>query len=125
MIIIENVTIYKCEFCSKKLYRKHAMLKHEDLCFNNPKNIKACMNCEFLEKIQINAHWLVGNSEHVDNSKQVDVFRCNKLDKLMFPFSIERRKLHEKFDTYSEQEPMPSKCDEFKSKIEILEIFNF
>lgn len=67
MIVKENITIYKCEFCNKKLYVKHAMLKHED---------------------------------YVDNTKQVSVFKCSKLDKLMFPFSIERKKLHEKYDTY-------------------------
>lgn len=41
MIITNNVTVYKCEFCNKKLYRKHAMIKHEDLCIHNTKKIKA------------------------------------------------------------------------------------
>ena len=111
MKIKENITVYKCDFCDKKLFRKYAMLKHEDLCNSNPKNFKACMDCKYLEKIQIDAHWVVGNPEYVENSKQVDVFRCNKLDKLMFPFSIERRKLHERFSTYDEQEAMPNNCE--------------
>ena len=111
MIIKSNVTVYQCEFCKKKLYRKHSMLKHEDLCFNNPKNYKACTGCKFLDKIQIDVHWIVGDPQFVDNIKQVDVFRCSKLDKLMFPFSIERRGLHEKFSTYNDQEPMPSTCE--------------
>jgi len=119
MIVTENITVYQCEFCKKKLYRKHAMLKHEDLCNNNPKNFKACMDCKFLEKIQIDAHWIVGNPEYVENSKQVDVFKCNKLDKLMFPFSIERRKLHERFDTYSDQEPMPVNCESKEQRTDV------
>jgi hypothetical protein len=41
----------------------------------------------------------------------------------MFPFSIEKRKLHERYDTYSDQEPMPNTCDEFEN-IEGLEIFS-
>lgn len=113
MKTIENVTIYKCDFCSKELKRKHAMEKHEDLCNNNPKNFKACSGCKHLEKILIDAHWLVGNPDYVDNTKQVNVFKCNKLDKLMFPFSIEKRKLHEKYETFEEQEPMPNQCDSF------------
>ncbi len=27
MITIENVTIYKCDFCKKELKRKHSMIK--------------------------------------------------------------------------------------------------
>ena len=119
MIVTENITVYKCEFCKKKLYRKHAMLKHEDLCNNNPKNFKACIYCKFLEKIQIDAHWNFGNPEYVENSKQVDVSKCNKLDKLMFPFSIERRKLHERFDTYSDQEPMPVNCESKEQRTDV------
>jgi hypothetical protein len=112
MIVTENVTIYQCEFCKKKLYKKYAMLKHEDLCNNNPKNFKACMDCKFLEKIQIDVHWIIGNPEDVENNKQVGVFKCNKLDKLMFPFSIEKKKLHERFSTYADQEPMPINCED-------------
>ena len=86
MIVKENITIYKCEFCSKQLFRKHAMIRHEDLCGLNPKNHKDCHDCKFLEKTQIDAPWIVGNHEGAENTKQVNVFKCNKLDKLMFPF---------------------------------------
>jgi uncharacterized radical SAM superfamily protein len=54
MKVTENVTVYQCEHCGKKLFRKHAMIKHEELCNNNHKNYKACMaGCAFLEKTQI------------------------------------------------------------------------
>lgn len=111
----KNVTIYQCDFCKKKLYRKHAMVKHEDLCNNNPKNFKACMDCKYLEKIQMDVSWQNGNPESED-IKQVDVFNCTKLDKLMFPFSIERKGLHKKYDTYSDQEPMPVNCESKEDK---------
>jgi len=119
MKITENITLYQCDFCKKKLFLKHAMVKHEDLCLSNPKNFKDCMECTHLEKTQTEVHWIDGNPDYAGNTKQVDVFRCNKLDKLMFPFSIERRKLHEKYETYSEQEPMPSKCEDKEKRTDI------
>ncbi len=122
MKITENVTVFKCDFCTKKLYRRHAMVKHEDQCLNNPKNHKACFDCIFLDKVKTDVYWMVGSPEYVENSKQASVFKCTKLDKLMFPYSIERRKLHEKYDTYSDQEPMPSIC-ESQEKEKLLSIF--
>ena len=119
MTIKENVTLYKCDFCGKKLFRKHAMSNHEEVCFNNPKNFKACMDCKFLEKIQIDAPWNQGHPDYCSNEKQVSTFNCNKLDKMMFPFSIERKKLHIKYDTYADQEPMPNQCDSHEQREDI------
>lgn len=52
MKTIENITIYKCDFCKKELKRKHAMIKHEKNCLNNPENHKACLNgCMHLERV--------------------------------------------------------------------------
>lgn len=110
MIIKENITLYKCEYCGKALFRRKMMEKHEDLCNNNPKNFKACMDCKFLEKVQVDVHWLDGHPDYNANERKVEAFKCNKLDKLMFPFSIERKKLHEKYDTYADQERMPNAC---------------
>jgi len=48
---INNVTIYKCDFCKKELKRKHAMANHEKKCNNNPENWRACFNgCQHLER---------------------------------------------------------------------------
>lgn len=115
MTIKENVTLYNCDFCKKELKRKHAMEKHEDLCSNNPKNSKACFGgCIHLETVEMEVSFINGNPEYSDNLKKVEVFRCKKLDKLMFPYSIERRKLDRKYDTYDGQEPMPNKCESYE-----------
>jgi len=45
MKTIENVTLYKCDFCKKELKRKHAMVNHEIRCNNNPVNNRPCLNC--------------------------------------------------------------------------------
>jgi hypothetical protein len=118
MKTIENVTIYKCDFCKKELKRKHAMINHELKCDENPANKKACHFCEHLETIEkevcFETHFGYGEVDYTD--KIVKVFKCSKLDKLMFPFSIEKRGLHEKYDTFEEQEPMPNKCESFEEK---------
>lgn len=118
MKTIENVTLYKCDFCKKELKRKHAMIKHERLCERNPENAKVCHFCEHLETIEKQV-WFDNPYYHPDHTnddgeyKKVKVFRCKKLDKLMFPFSIEKRELHKKYETFSEQEPMPILCEHF------------
>lgn len=47
MKIKENVTIYQCEHCKKKLFVKSAMVRHEFGCTYNPANFAACLNCRF------------------------------------------------------------------------------
>lgn len=118
MKTIENVTIYKCDFCKKELKRKHSMILHEKICNSNPENFKACMNgCVHLEMEKVILYFEVGHSEDgVEYSEQnKDVFKCNKMDKLMYPWSIERKDLANKYpSTFDEQSPMPKVCEDFK-----------
>jgi len=125
MKTIENVTIYKCDFCKKELKRKHAMVKHEELCSNNPNNHKECMNgCARLTQEEIEV-WFDNPYYHPDYSnssegdyKKVTVFKCTKLDKLMYPFSIERRNIvNEHPSTFENQEPIPKECDSFSNNV--------
>jgi hypothetical protein len=53
MKVIENVTIYKCDFCNKQLMRKFAMVRHEERCSANPKNDRPCLGCRHLETKEI------------------------------------------------------------------------
>ena len=110
----ENITLYHCDYCKKKLFRKGAMARHEETCLNNPKNHKACFNCIFLEKTEQEVSWGHENPFTEMGSKKIEMFKCSKLDKLMFPYRIERKKLHERFDTYANQEPMPHTCESMK-----------
>jgi hypothetical protein len=111
----ENLTQYGCDFCKKKLFAKHAMIKHEDNCLNNPKNKRPCLSCKHMDRATIEVEfkrW--GSPEYGEDysMQEKEVFKCNLYDKLMFPFSIERKDLHNKYpDTYQDQEPMPKECD--------------
>jgi len=53
MKIIENITIFKCDFCKKELKRKYAMEAHELRCGNNPINDRVCLHCPHLDRKEI------------------------------------------------------------------------
>jgi len=114
MRVIENVAIYKCVYCGKELKRKSAMTRHEERCNNNPKNHKHCLSgCVYLQKTNVDVYfdsYILGEEGKRFN---VECFQCTKLDKLMFPYSIEKRGLHKRFSTFEGQEPMPTQCESF------------
>lgn len=118
MKTIENVTIYKCDFCKKELKRKWSMELHEKLCNNNPVNHKKCLNCVHLNSEEMDVEFLQGYDYHDGEpdyrTQSVKVLKCDKLDKLMFPWAIEKKELHLKHPiTFEDQEPMPKECDSF------------
>jgi hypothetical protein len=123
MKTIENVTIYKCDFCKKELKRKYAMINHENSCNCNPDNFKACTSgCVHLEHQQIDvefeSYYDWENGEQNYTTKKVNSFRCAKFDKLMFPYQIEKKDLQNRFpDTFENQEPMPKQCDDFSDDV--------
>jgi hypothetical protein len=63
---------------------------------------------------EVFVHFPCGHPEYCDNEIKTNGFRCVKFDKLMFPFTIERRNLHQKYDTFLGQEPMPAECESFE-----------
>lgn len=126
MKTIENITIYKCDFCKKELKRKYAMELHEKLCNNNPENHKKCLSgCNYLETeiidIDYETYYDHENGEQQYKTERKTVFKCTKLNKLMYPYSIEKKDLPNRFpNSYDMQEPMPKECDEFNN-----DIYNF
>lgn len=114
----EGITLYGCDFCKKKLFAKHAMIKHEDNCPNNPKNHRPCLSCKHLDRAKIEVEFRgYGSPEYGEDyiMQEKEVFKCTLYDKLMFPFSIERKDLHNKYpETYQDQEPMPKQCEGYE-----------
>lgn len=113
MNVKENVTIYVCDFCKNKSFRKHSMIKHEEFCASNPKNFKACSGCTHLKEIEI-LYYVPrydNNGDVYDEEKKTKGFECTKLDKILYPLKVEKLKLNEKYpETFEEQEPMPKEC---------------
>jgi hypothetical protein len=103
-----NVTLYICDHCKKKMQRKGAMERHEKWCPKNPENEKACSTCKHLEETKIETYFDAFDGEHMVERK---AFKCVKLDKLVYPLSVQRRGLDKRYDTFDEQEPMPKECE--------------
>lgn len=108
MIVKENVTIYQCEFCKKKLFAIWAMRKHINWCTKNPKNIKKCMECKFIQEKKITVN--MNGSDFKSTA-----FRCKVLKIGLYPLIVERKGMVERYpETFSKQKPMPTECSHFE-----------
>lgn len=109
MKIKTGVTVYRCDHCKKKMFRKGAMERHEKLCDSNPENYKACSDCCFLQETTVEVYSGTGSDGY---TRDVKAFRCTKLDKMLYPLKVEQKGLVEKYpDTFEEQDPMPKECE--------------
>lgn len=113
MKITENVTIYQCDHCSKKMVRRKAMINHELMCYNNPENKSACNNCLFLKKIQVEygeKTYSIHDNKWIQST--TTGFKCTKLNQTMYPFKAEKYGLPDKYpETFENQVPMPKSCE--------------
>lgn len=106
MKIIET-TIYVCDHCKKKQYRKGDMTLHEKWCKKNPANKHMCFEfCKHLIKSDRDYE-----GEEYGGTKTV--FTCAKTGKEMYSFIAERRKLPVVSDGTSIR--MPLECDLFET----------
>ena len=112
MKVQENVTVYKCDFCKKKLLRKHAMIKHEEHCGHNPKNHSACQGCIFLKQ---KSETFEGYGHDYGNEYYVKTFFCEKLNKGVYPHKVVKKGLLQKYpETFVDQIKMPTKCEHWR-----------
>lgn len=127
MKTIENVTIYKCDFCKKELKRKHAMANHEEKCNNNPDNNRICFNgCQHLERKPIILDIGIDNY-HTGEPEQrsYNGFYCAMKKQYLIPPFIENKdgkNTNAKYGYDSkgdevEQEFMPKECDKYDDSI--------
>lgn len=87
MKIIENVVVYKCEYCDKKLFRKNAMINHEAKCSRNPLNIRACFDCAMCEKVNIK--YEPEPQIYCGGLSESTAFKCLSKNTYMYPPKIE------------------------------------
>jgi len=113
MKTIENVTIYKCDFCKKELKRKYAMVKHEIKCFHNPVNFSPCFNCSNLEKKEVKYYFDTFQGE---SSKDLNLFHCKLKQIFLYPATSDINNVFELGDDFNEK--MPKECDLFSNDFE-------
>jgi len=106
--------VYYCDFCNKKGLSKHAMSVHQNNCFHNPINKRACLDCIFLDEVEIKYNYKIQTSvdDIYSTEKITKGFICRKLDKLIYHVIAEFKKLPEKYpETFENQCPMPLECE--------------
>lgn len=124
MKIIQNVTVYKCDFCRKKLFREHAMKNHEKICGANPVNNRPCLGCPLLMTKDI--EYDVGDDCNGDPiTVKGTAFYCEAKEEFLLHPKVNLRKDGEGLrwvwfeGAEVKQENMPSSCD-----IDINEFFD-
>lgn len=105
------MTVYYCDHCKKKMLRKSAMQHHEKWCYKNPENAKACDGCVHFQETEVTILAPHPYDGSLCEQKRKG-FRCDKLDKLLYPLAIQRRGLDKRYpETFDSQEPMPKECE--------------
>lgn len=105
----ESVTVYQCDYCSKKLFRKNAMIHHEQWCNSNPKNMAKCMGCDHLKET---VNVVYGDYFGQEYEKSCKSFKCEKLNKILYPAKVIRKGLLDKYpESFEDQELMPTDCE--------------
>jgi hypothetical protein len=97
MNIIENRTIYKCDFCRKTYLTKGPCERHEKYCGKNPDNKHACFHC---------IHLAVDRNQNDDGFSE-KTFNCVKLEKELHTFKAEKIK----HSCLGHTERMPLVCE--------------
>lgn len=118
MKIKENVTVYTCDFCKKKMFRKSAMEKHEHECYRNPENEVACNGCcAHLIKKEASVY-LGDNYFGVETHINCELFYCTAKNVFLYPM-----KTHFKGNAFHQEqiddgtkpnELMPKECQHFE-----------
>ena len=109
MKTITDVTIYKCEHCNKKMFRKHAMVKHEKYCGCNPVNDRVCSTCDFMDRKSIEYNYDGYDGEGMATAKG---FYCSKLKKYMYPPFIENKRCFTEYpEQFEDQLPFKKECE--------------
>ena len=116
MKVIENVTLYKCDYCAKKYQIKHFCEKHELRCSLNPINYMRCIDCTFAEKKQMDFIKWVPCIIHGEQEEESSImaFWCSKKEHWIYPpTKVSNPIRQDNIEGEIKNEPMPSECDDF------------
>ncbi|MFD2922028.1 hypothetical protein ACFS6H_20070 [Terrimonas rubra] len=129
MKIRNNITVYACEHCNKKMFVRHAMERHEKWCNKNLDNFRACHDCKFLDRINIDYSYSAATIDPISFGvipdsrlveKQTKGFFCSKIQKKIYPLLAEKRGLVDMYpETFEDQEPMRKECEFFDNDFSI------
>lgn len=112
-MITQETTIYKCEHCGKKQFRKCDMSRHEKWCKKKPENKHKCFQfCVYLKK---DTEEIEGTGNIWEERGNVTrcTFTCEKTMQRMYSFIAERRGI----PMHDGEVRMPTECDMYYGEI--------
>lgn len=122
MKVKENINVYCCDFCKKKLFIRQAMERHEERCHANPINFRPCFNCIYLERQTIEYDSGVTNYHTGETIyRNGEAFYCSRKIQFMLHPKLRFKKNSENLRTIwfkgddTEQLDMPLSCREQKT----------
>ena len=111
MTIKENVTVFHCDHCTKKLFVEHAMVKHEKYCGGNPENKRACSLCDYMKRKPLEYYYDTYEGEQSDTTNG---FYCEKFCNFIYPPFIEDKVwFTNNPEQFEEQEPFKRECEHY------------
>jgi hypothetical protein len=106
-------TVFQCDFCDKRLFRKDAMERHELICSRNPVNNDACHGCTFCEEYKKEITVEGYNGDFYEYGRMVRSFKCNKLNVGLYPHKA--LNLFKKYpENFEDEMLMPNSCEHFE-----------
>lgn len=122
--------VYKCDFCGKNLLRKHAAIKHEDLCKKNPENIRPCLSCPHLLTDEFIVDYDDFGGHAAEKPRIGRAMFCTHYKKGVYAPWVEKKWDHayeflEENGEQYENEPMPEACEEYEADKRLNADLNF
>lgn len=110
----ENMIVYKCDHCTKKMFGAGVMSRHERFCKSNPNNDHKCFQrCDFLEK---RTETVFSNDpDEPEADHFVTHFTCLKTSKKLYSYKFEKSKGFKPIYLQG-LERMPLECDLYESE---------
>lgn len=103
-------TVFQCDFCDKRLFRRNAMINHELYCSRNQSNRDACASCTFCKEIEKTIYYDTWSGE---NTRQVKSFECTKLNLKMYPHKAQKIEANYP-ESFEDEVIMPNECEHFE-----------
>lgn len=103
--------IYQCDHCKKWYHRKHACIKHEDICKSSPDNWRDCFNCKNLTKKQT----MIMDEEN-NKGYQIELLFCKANNHFLYtPLSEKKGRWYVLAENTNN--PMPKECNLYQDNL--------
>lgn len=110
-----TMTVYICDYCRKKYFRKAAALRHENFCYHNPENIRPCLSCVHLKKKDAVVYTGYDDIGGEPVSFTASLFHCNALNKFLHPPQVAKKgNYFEIVEALNNQ--MPTSCGSYEEE---------